>query len=90
MQSFKKATHLNIMAPDNQRLESLEEQNNKRETARRWLRSKQIKHILGISETTLQKLRKGGVLPFFKLGGTIFYDYDKLINFLTNKTNEKA
>lgn len=78
------------MASDKQNLESLKEHKIEGDTAGRWLRSKQIKNIFGISETTLQKLRKAGLLPLFKLGGTIFYDYNKLIEGLTNnKTNEK-
>ena len=78
------------MASDKQNLESLKEHNIEGDTAGRWLRSKQIKHIFGISETTLQKLRRENLLPFFKLGGTVFYDYNKLIESFTNKTNEKA
>jgi len=78
------------MASDKQILEGLKEHNIEGDTAGRWLRSKQIKHIFGISESTLQKLRRGGLLPFFKLGGTVFYDYNKLIEGLTNTTdNEK-
>lgn len=79
------------MASDKQILEGLKEHKIEGDTAGRWLRSKQIKHIFGISESTLQKLRRAKLVPFFKLGGTIFYDYNKLIEGLTNTIeNEKA
>jgi hypothetical protein len=78
------------LASDKQNLESLKKYEIEGDTAGRWLRSKQIKHIFGISETTLQKLRRAKLLPFQRLGGTIFYGYLELTKGLTHKkTNEK-
>lgn len=77
-----------MMAKDKQGLGGLEEQNGERETAGRWLKSKQVKKLLGLSESGLQKLRREGVLPFTRLGGMILYDYFEIIGILTfNKKN---
>lgn len=39
-----------------------------------WLRSSEVRDMLGISPGTLQNLRIQGHIPFTKLGGTLFYD----------------
>lgn len=76
------------MAIDNQRLESSKEQNDERETAERWLKSKEIKQFLGISESGLQKLRRDGVLPYSRLGGIYFYDLREVLKMLNaNRRN---
>jgi isocitrate dehydrogenase kinase/phosphatase len=45
---------------------------------RKWLKSHEVRRLLTISPGTLQHLRVTGVLPFTKLGGVIFYDYDDI------------
>jgi hypothetical protein len=44
--------------------------------AKKWLRSYEIRKLLGISPGTLQNLRVNGTLPFTKIGGVLFYDYE--------------
>lgn len=76
------------MATDNQRLESSKEQNYERDTAGKWLKSKEIKQFLGISESGLQKLRRDGVLPYSRLGGIYFYNLSDVLNLLNaNRRN---
>ena len=41
---------------------------------RKWLKSFEVKKMLGISTGTLQTLRSNGDLPFTKMGGTMYYD----------------
>ena len=41
---------------------------------RRWLRSRDVQKLLGVSHGTLQNLRINGNLPYTKVGGMIFYD----------------
>lgn len=43
---------------------------------RKWLKSFEVKKLLGISPGTLQNLRINGKLPFTKIGGVILYDYE--------------
>ncbi|TCD27787.1 DNA-binding protein [Pedobacter psychrodurus] len=45
---------------------------------RSWLRSKDVRKMLNISPGTLQNLRINGVLPFHKVGGTIFYSRESV------------
>lgn len=41
---------------------------------REWLRSAEVRQMLGISPGTLQNLRVNGTLPYRKIGGTMYYD----------------
>ena len=45
----------------------------------KWLKSPEVKKLLGISTGTLQNLRITGTLPFTKMGGVIYYDYEKIM-----------
>jgi hypothetical protein len=40
----------------------------------KWIRSNEVKKMLGLSPGTLQNLRINGTLPFTKIGGVIFYN----------------
>lgn len=53
---------------------------------KRWLRSKEVAKMLGISMSSLQNFRINGTLPYAKLDGTIFYDYDEIMAVM--KANE--
>ena len=46
--------------------------------AQRWLKTHEVRKMLGISQGTLQHLRTSGTLPFTKIGGVILYDYDDI------------
>jgi len=55
---------------------------------RKWLKSFEVKKLLGISPGTLQNLRINGTLPFTKIGGVILYDYEDIQRMLLdNKRN---
>lgn len=43
---------------------------------KKWLKSYEVKKLLGISMGTLQNLRVNGTLPYTKIGGVILYDYE--------------
>ena len=51
---------------------------------KKWLKSSQVRDILGISPGTLQNLRLNGTLPFSKIGGVMFYDYDEIIQVIND------
>jgi hypothetical protein len=42
--------------------------------AKKWLKSKDVIKLLGISPGTLQTLRDNGTIPYAKVGGIIIYD----------------
>jgi hypothetical protein len=43
---------------------------------RKWLKSIEVRRLLNISPGTLQNLRINGTLPYTKIGGALYYDYD--------------
>ena len=47
-----------------------------------WLKSSDVRKMLGISHGTLQNLRIKGVLPYQKLGGIMFYRYEDIARML--------
>lgn len=49
-----------------------------KEPKKEWLRSPEVREILGISHGTLQNLRNTGVLPYRKIGGLMYYRYDDI------------
>ena len=57
--------------------------------AKKWLKSYEVKKLLGISPGTLQNLRVNGTLPFTKIGGQMFYDYENIRKML-EPTKEKS
>ncbi|EMR02545.1 helix-turn-helix domain-containing protein [Cesiribacter andamanensis] len=44
------------------------------EAPKKWLKSPDVRKLLGISPGTLQNLRINGTLPFTRLGGVLLYD----------------
>jgi len=55
---------------------------------RKWLKSNEVRRLLLISPGTLQNMRINGTLPFTKIGGVIFYDYEDIQKMLqANKRN---
>ena len=47
-----------------------------------WLKSSDVRKMLGISHGTLQNLRIKRVLPYQKLGGIMFYRYEDITRML--------
>lgn len=45
------------------------------EPSKKWLKSQEVRKLLGISPGTLQNLRVNGTLPYTKIGGVIFYEF---------------
>src|SRR4051812_10908114 len=43
-----------------------------------WLKSYEVRKMLGISPGTLQQLRVNGTLEFTQLGGLMYYKYDDI------------
>lgn len=49
---------------------------------RKWLKSYEVRDLLGISPGTLQNMRINGTLSFTKIGGLIFYEYDDILKLM--------
>jgi hypothetical protein len=58
-------------------------------SGKQWLKSSEVKKMLGISHGTLQNLRIKNVLPYRKIGGLMFYKYDEIIKLLESSSSEK-
>ncbi|WP_430815896.1 helix-turn-helix domain-containing protein [Carboxylicivirga sp. RSCT41] len=56
---------------------------------KKWIKSAEVRKILGISPGTLQNMRDNGTLPYTKVGGTLFYDI-KDIQKMLNKNKVAA
>lgn len=54
-----------------------------------WLRSSNVREMLGISDSTLQTMRINKTLPAYKLGSTWFYREDEIFESLLAGRNIK-
>ena len=61
---------------------------NKNEEPIKWLRSKDVREMLGVSDSTLQNMRIKGTIPAYKLDTTWFYREDEILGTLmANRVN---
>ena len=57
---------------------------------KKWLKSNEVRDLLGISPGTLQNLRINGTLPFTKIGGVLYYEYHEIMEVLEqNKVHNR-
>lgn len=52
------------------------------QATKKWLKTSEVQKLLGASPGTLQRLRNSGTLPYKKIGGVVYYDYDELTRML--------
>ncbi|MEP0938185.1 MAG: helix-turn-helix domain-containing protein [Ekhidna sp.] len=58
--------------------------------SKQWLRSTELRKLLKISPGTLQNLRVNGTIPYTKIGGVIYYDYEDILKMIEdNKFNSE-
>jgi len=53
-----------------------------------WLKSLEVRKLLGISAGTLQNLRVNGTLPYTKIGGLMYYKYEDILTLMDKNTTE--
>lgn len=59
-------------------------------TPTKWLKSRQVREMLSISNGTLMSLRINGTISYTRIGGAILYDYDEIMAvLLSNKIDNK-
>lgn len=58
--------------------------NDRAQPQKKWLKSYQVRELLGISAGTLQNMRINGILPYSKIGGLIFFD-SEVVNEVMSK-----
>lgn len=52
--------------------------------AKRWLKTNDLKKLLRLSHGTLQHMRESGQLPYTRIGGVLYYDYEDVQKMLKN------
>ncbi len=45
---------------------------------KKWLKSNEVRRLLKISPGTLQTLKSSGIIPFTKIGGVHFFEYQDI------------
>ena len=60
-------------------------QSNSSQPAKKWLKSYEVKKLLGISKGTLQALRDNGTLTYTRIGRPFYYDADDIQKLLTER-----
>lgn len=55
------------------------------EPIKQWLKSYEVRKMLGISRGTLQNMRTNGTLTANKIGGLMFYSYDDISKLMKGK-----
>ena len=56
--------------------------------SKKWLKSVEVRKLLGVSHVTLQTMRINGTLPFTKIGGILYYDYEDIQKALSNNKKQ--
>lgn len=57
---------------------------------KKWLKSPEVRELLGISPGTLQNLRINGTLPYTKVGGVLYYEHKEIQELLeSNRVHNK-
>ncbi|MBD0824417.1 helix-turn-helix domain-containing protein [Aestuariibaculum marinum] len=59
-------------------------QNPESEKPKKWIKSSEVRKLLGISPGTLQNLRVNGTLPYIKFGSVIYYNAEQINEMLEN------
>jgi hypothetical protein len=49
---------------------------------KKWMKSHEVRRLLKVSPGTLQTLKSSGTLPYTKVGGVHFFDYQDIQNIL--------
>ena len=58
-------------------------------TPKKWLKSYEVRDMLGISRGTLQNMKDNGTLHPTLVGGLLFYDYEEITNLLKGGKQSK-
>lgn len=48
------------------------------QSGKKWLKTYEVRKILGVSSGTLQTLRNNGTIPFSRIGGILYYDTEEI------------
>ncbi|MCZ8354644.1 MAG: helix-turn-helix domain-containing protein [Cyclobacteriaceae bacterium] len=80
------ATKADIKELRDELLEAIHQALDKSQSNKKWLKSSEVKKLLGISTGTLQNLRITGKLNHSKVGGIYFYDVEQIEKMIQDGT----
>jgi Helix-turn-helix domain len=63
--------------------------NSKGLKTKKWLKSSEVRKLIGVSPGKLQTIRETGLLSFTKIGGNIYYDQEDIIKLFENNKVHK-
>lgn len=63
--------------------------NTKPPVQKKWLKSWEVREMLGISRGTLQNMRINGTLQATQVGGLMFYDYDDITKLMQGRKQQR-
>jgi hypothetical protein len=52
---------------------------------KKWMKSEEVRDMLGLSIGKLQTMRINGTLPYTKIGGVIYYDHQDIVNMMVSR-----
>lgn len=55
------------------------------QSAKKWLKTNEVRKLLGVSITTLLTLRINGTLPYTKIGGCLYFDYEDIVKVMEQR-----
>lgn len=89
------ATRQDLEVLKNELLQEVKKMLDTQPKMKKWLKSHEVKEILGCSDSTLQNLRINGTLEYGRVGGTIYYLQDAILKHLEsslagNKNNTSS
>jgi excisionase family DNA binding protein len=50
---------------------------------KKWLKTPEVMELLGLSEMTIQNMRRRGQIPFRKIGATCYYSAEEIDEYVT-------
>ena len=56
---------------------------------KKWLKSHEVRRLLKISPGTLQTLKSSGIIPYLKIGGIHFFEYEEIQKILEESKTHK-
>lgn len=62
---------------------------NNSSSPRKWLKSYEVREMLGISKGTLQHMNNRTLFPS-QIGGLMFYDYDEILKLMESTKKKKS
>ena len=75
-------TKQDLGGPEDRIVKRIAEEINSSENAKIWVRSRKVQELLSISSSGLQNLRVAGLIPYSRIQGSLYYNYEDILRIL--------